>query len=224
MHFIRLAGCNVGKPAKYVPAVPGTSIPVEQVEEYDSPEPIPLTANGKPAWLCRTLDGRPFWCDTDFAKYEEIETGDLINATYEEHICITGGEPLLHKNVVQQLLELSRKHKKRLHIETSGTHTFFWHPEEWSERYRPWTTVSPKWGALPIVLKKADEIKLVVDPRMKMETLYLPMIKDHPNVFLQPLNGIREIDAKNLEYVQGLLVKYPQFRLSVQLHKLLGWR
>lgn len=206
MFFIRLAGCTVGK-------FPSTTDPNAE---------LPTLKTGKVTWKCHTWDNRPFWCDTDFNKYEEHDTGDLLKVP-EEHICLTGGEPLMHQPAVSQILEWGKVLKKRIHIETSGTINRWWYPQEWAEKYRPWVAVSPKLNATSWMMKRADEIKLLVDKSFALDSLP-SVILDHENVFLQPINAELAVDRENLDRVMKLLKTKPNFKLSVQMHKLLQLR
>ena len=198
MFFIRLAGCTVGK------------YPVGE-------ERVPSVGDrGKPAWRCHTWDGRPFWCDTDFTKYEDKETRDLVREAHEPHICLTGGEPLMHETVVDELVNEVTLQKKMLHIETSGT--IWWEKPEMGVHL----TVSPKKGCTPGMIRQADEVKLLVDSNF--DPLKLPSIPDWQRVFIQPINGMMAIDRHNLQKCLDLLKTYPHWRLSTQLHKLIGVR
>lgn len=202
MHFLRLPGCSVGR----------------SMEKAGEPRP-PILPTNKFAWQCRTWDDRPFWCDTDFNKYEEIELDDLLGETWEEHICVTGGEPLIHKEVIDELVNTNRQ----LHIETSGTINF-----GYAKASGVWITVSPKYNCLDVMLERANEIKLLIGkrpygiPRIVLDSkplVYLSPINDVPNVPGQPLG-----DPNNLRICMDLLRQHPNWKLSVQLHKYLGLR
>jgi organic radical activating enzyme len=215
MHFIRLAGCSVGKLTTYIPPRPGTNIPSREVTDpkNSTPFPAPLLKTGAQAWLCHTWDNRPFWCDTDFNKHLELDTDDLVTDTYEKHMCVTGGEPMIHPRAVTELLNACRRKHIMLHIETSGT--IFVNPSEMH-----WVSVSPKTGCLPTMLECADEIKLLVDHDFDINTVP-KVLFERENVFLQPINHEIKVDPLTLAKVFELLRLYPQWRLSVQLHKLL---
>lgn len=209
MHFIRLPGCSVGKPEVRNLSVMGG----EMWEER------PILPGGKKAWLCRTFNGTPFWCDTDFNKYTEVELSDLLDQTHEEHICLTGGEPLIHREVVDSLIFHSIRTDKKLHIETSGT------IEPWWSRDECWTTVSPKQGWLLGAVRMADELKLLMDQSFDLKQLD-PALLEHPNTYLSPINDVSEspINQTNFQKCMEVLKQMPHWRLSVQLHKYLGLR
>jgi 7-carboxy-7-deazaguanine synthase len=222
MHFIRLAGCSVGKLLRraQIDDPPGTKL-----HEEVAAGPIPILQTGAPAWICHTYDGRPFWCDTDFNKYEDVGIDTLISDTHEEHICITGGEPLIHWNKgLLELIKHANSFRKMVHIETSGTIL----PAELAngrgmgDRH-VWISVSPKVGVNPNMLNLADEIKLLVDSEFKIENLPVGLVESH-RVYLQPINNENSLNLDNIQLCMKLLEEYPQWKLSVQLHKVLGLR
>lgn len=217
MHFIRLAGCSVGHYLR-----PDT------VHKEGEPPTLPT---GKPAWLCHTWDRRPFWCDTDFNKKEEVELEQLLEETWEDHICITGGEPLIHTKVIEALYKewcaygSAKFCKATIHVETSGTILHDLPVDTF------WITCSPKIGWNPEVVKAADELKLLISQDTPDE--WPEEFLEHTRVFLSPINQVvnGEIDGiydtrstASLRRAQELLRAHPSWRLSVQLHKYLGVR
>jgi len=196
MHFIRTAGCSVGEPQENL---------------------FPILKTGKPAWLCHTYDGRAFWCDTDFQHGERITFDTLFSTTWEKHICLTGGEPLLHKNIDEFVHEAARHHK-RVHIETSGTIY-----REFDPSLHVWITVSPKQGCLDSMINQADEVKLLVDKGFDLNKVP-PIVLHHPIVYIQPVNDELAVNKDNLQLCLDILHAMPAWRLSVQLHKVFNWR
>jgi organic radical activating enzyme len=194
MRFVRLAGCSVGLYQK---------------------ARAPNLLTGKQAWECHTHDGRAFWCDTDFNKRYIRTPEDLLHAITETHLCITGGEPLIHN--LEPLINAAVDRSIHVHIETSGTIEL---PSIWK---RIWYTVSPKLGVLESVVKRADEIKLLVDEHFNL--LKIPwFIEQHELVYLQPINGEREINQENVKRCLRILETYPNWRLSLQIQKVIGVR
>lgn len=225
MHFIRLPGCSVGVRV-------GNTIGVNT--ELQHP---PVLPSGKNAWMCKSATGANFWCDTDFNKYDEVEGEALINETWENHICLTGGEPLIHREVIDWFRTHSQLRKQGkfvapilLHIETSGTINFWWedslHPStahgihDWRD---PWLTVSPKVGWNPYMIHYAQELKLLVDSTFDLDNLD-PTLRLHPRTYLSPINDIPDLSQTNLQRALDALKLQPSWRLSVQLHKYLGLR
>lgn len=216
MHFVRLAGCTVGKRWRVgIEANAGIPFPS-----------IPVLPSGREAWQCHTYDGRAFWCDTDFSKKQELTVAQLLDATWEKHVCLTGGEPLMHTkklNDQEFWFSFCSLAGKMVHIETSGTIPL---PEVGgflSNREKIWVTVSPKEGVIDEVITMANEVRLLVDQEFNPKTLN-PRIVGHPNVFLCPVNFVEGVDRTHLKLVEYWLKQFPHWRASVQVHKLLGMR
>lgn len=153
----------------------------------------------------------PF-CDTDFADFTRMSAEAILEQVTSlsggcDTVCVTGGEPTLQLD--EALVEAFHKAGFKVHIETNGT--------------RPvapgvdWITFSPKSdfvsGATP-VLQHADELKLVYNDNNPARWASFPA--DH--FFLQPCSGENMVETAS--YVSG----HPRWRLSLQIHKLLGIR
>ena len=153
----------------------------------------------------------PF-CDTDFSDFVLMTASQIIAEVSSladgcDRVCVTGGEPTLQLD--EALVEALQGAGFKVHVETNGT--------------RPvasgvdWITFSPKSdfvpGAKP-VLERADELKLVYTGQNPSRWLSFPA--DH--FFLQPCSGENMIETAS--YVAG----HPRWRLSLQIHKLLGIR
>lgn len=209
MHFLRLAGCSVGRYIR----------PNESIDASGSP---PILPTGKPAWQCHRWDGQPFWCDTDFNLYEGVDLEVLLEETWEDCICLTGGEPMMHHKILPHLLQEAFNRNKKVHIETSGT------IDTWDNVFfqsNVWFTVSPKKECLPDMIETADEIKLLVDGT----TFEIPqLVLYHPLVYVSPINYVdtrfKTHQQPYLKECLALLKEHPEWRLSVQLHKYLGMR
>lgn len=208
MHFIRLAGCNVGKPSEKNAGI----IPM-------------LPFINEPAFTCKSWDGREFFCDTDFKRHGLLSVDALVVDTWENHVCLTGGEPLMHLPLLESE-EFFEKfchsmHNCTVHIETSGTKPITPYIKKLQSTNYVWLTVAPKFGATEEMLFFANEIKLVVDDDFTDEGLP-SVILDHPNVFVSPINNVLTIREDNLQVCMKWLRKYPKWRLSCQWHKLIG--
>ncbi len=164
----------------------------------------------------------PF-CDTDHSGSQEMTADEIVKAVSAaggacRRICLTGGEPSLQAD--DGLISAFHAAGFTVHMETNGT------------REVPagidWVTLIPKnqvpglKGAGTVVLKKADEVKLVfasgVDPAAWAS---FPATWH----FLQPCDVAdpvrnREILRLTVEYIQ----LHPSWRLSLQTHKFLGIR
>jgi 7-carboxy-7-deazaguanine synthase len=198
MTFIRLAGCTVGKP--YDKKLYEKLLPVYTEQ-------------------CKLYDGRTFACDTDYRVHERLTSEQIIERipSEVEDVCITGGEPLMHD--ISQLITHLHGLGRKIHIETSGT------------LYRDlvkdiWVTVSPKRGVDPTMMGRGNEFKILVDenfnPKVLVGGMPLLSLAYSKPVFLQPVNYETTINKTNLKLCMDWQKKYPQFRVSVQLHKIIS--
>lgn len=206
MFFLRLAGCNVGRPFKTLKLA----------------GPFPLLPSGREAVACTSWDGRSFPCDTDYNLAFKNTPEEILARVWEKHICVTGGEPLLHVKAIQELVRLANIKGIQIHVETSGTIT----PH--STGYKLilpgcWLTCAPKINAQAIMIRRSDELKLLVDEEFDPYQLTPEMVQ-HPNVFLCPINDINDIITTNLELCMKWVKSFPDWRISFQAHKLLHLR
>ena len=149
------------------------------------------------------------FCDTDFASFRNMTVDEIVKAVSEfpsKRIVLTGGEPLLQ--VDDQLISALHKAGFTLHIETNGTLTA---PPDLD-----WITCSPKTNSCNLPPEKVNEVKIVftgqsVDELEKFR-LKFPHAKFY---YLQPCSGLNI--AETVEMVKRL----PQWRLSLQTHKLI---
>lgn len=156
------------------------------------------------------------WCDTDFVGVDGLNGGrytaeglaDLVKRLWpgdRPRVVLTGGEPLLQ--VTADLVGVLLASRCWVAVETNGT--------------RPlppgidWVCVSPKAGA-PVVLTQADEVKLVWPQDLNPEAIAAAVAAKHYS--LQPMDGDPTSTEVTVAYVQA----NPRWRLSLQLHKLLG--
>jgi organic radical activating enzyme len=80
-----------------------------------------------------------------------------------------------------------------------------------------WICVSPKAGA-KVVLTRGDELKLVYPQERAQPEQFAAL--DFKNFFLQPMDGPER--ARNTQAAIEYCLAHPQWRLSLQTHKLLG--
>ncbi|MCW9040056.1 MAG: 7-carboxy-7-deazaguanine synthase [Rhodospirillales bacterium] len=193
---------------------------------------------GRPAVFCR-FAGCNLWsgreedrevaacrfCDTDFVgtdgsdggKFETAEAlGAAIAARWPDSatitapfVVLTGGEPALQ--VDEALIDALHTRGFAVAIETNGTRPL---PDGID-----WVCVSPK-ADEALAVTTGDELKLVfpqsgVDPAA-YESL------DFRHFLLQPMDGA-DMAANRAQAMQYCL-DHPQWRLSLQIHKLLGIR
>ena len=160
----------------------------------------------------------PF-CDTDHAAFSEMSAPQIVDAVRQagadcRRVCLTGGEPSLQLDPA--LVEALHSAGFLIHIETNGTRPL---PEGLD-----WITLSPKnqvfglMGNGAVILKRADEVKLVLAPGVD------PSAWEHfPATwhFLQPCDAAGRMNtAETISYIEA----HPLWRLSLQTHKLLGIR
>ena len=123
-------------------------------------------------------------------------------------IVLTGGEPALQLHEDEPLF---RGFKTRVCIETNGTLPV----PAWVD----WVTVSPKNG-LSSIIPRANELKFVFEP--EHIPYYLSMQDADCEKRIQPL--ARRDGTTNLREALEFVLAHPRFKLSVQLHKLIGVR
>lgn len=192
---------------------------------------------GRPAVFCR-FAGCNLWtgreedrpraicqfCDTDFLGTDGLGGGkfasasDLAQAVAENwpassspraqpFVVCTGGEPLLQ--VDGKLLEALHAQGFEIAVETNGTLL----PPHGVD----WICVSPK-ARSNFIVRCGHELKLVfpqegADPE-RFEVL------DFQHFFLQPMDGPDR--ERNIMLALHYCLEHPQWRLSLQMHKLLG--
>lgn len=163
------------------------------------------------------------FCDTDFAdtngpgggKFGSADVlADAVAQTWpsdalqgKRFVVCTGGEPLLQLDVA--LIAALHARGFEIAVETNGTIAA---PAELD-----WICVSPKAGA-ELKQRTGDELKLVY-PQTGAEPEKFADLAFR-NFFLQPMDGSsRELNTTlALEYC----LAHPQWRMSLQTHKLLG--
>lgn len=128
-------------------------------------------------------------------------------------VVCTGGEPLLQLDA--PLVAAFHAVGFLVAIETNGTLELPQGPEP--RGGIDWVCVSPKAGA-PLLLTAGDELKLIFpQPGAEPERyVHLPFA----NFFLQPMDGPAR--AENTALAVRYCLLHPQWRLSLQTHKLLG--
>ena len=213
MHFIRLAGCPVGKAAN-----------AEYAKDLDhNMEKFGVLLQGQS--MCRTWDGRMFNCDTDFSCHTYKTVDELIGETWERHICLTGGEPLIHQKALieQGFFQQAFAKRIQIHIETSGTIEL---DHRLTHDNRVWIAVAPKWNFLSNMIRLANEIKFLVDEDFKTTKACEILAWAHPDatIWLSPINGEKEVNQENVAIARKIQDSYPTWRLSAQFHKLLNLR
>ena len=195
--------------------------------------------SGRPAVFCR-FSGCNLWsgkeedrdqalckfCDTDFVGKDGINGGFYGSAPELAHkvsivwpkkknksakpfVVCTGGEPLLQLDYA--LISDLHEEGFEIAVETNGTIA--------APAGIDWICVSPKAG-VKLVQTGGDELKLVYPQAGAEPERYAKLNFGH--FFLQPMDnaGREEAVRQTLDYV----LAHPQWRISLQLHKILGVR
>ena len=159
------------------------------------------------------------FCDTDFVggtKFassnqlaEEVASQWFGNGTSKRFVVITGGEPLLQLDA--PLIDSLHNLGFEIAIETNGTLE--------APSGLDWICVSPKAGTA-IRQRSGNELKLVF-PQHGITPPELERL-DFDHFFLQPMDG-PDVEH-NTELAARYCREHPQWRLSLQTHKLLGIR
>ena len=168
------------------------------------------------------------FCDTDFIGVgpdggrfaSPNELADAIDRcwtggaqNYEsgarKFVVCTGGEPLLQLD--EPVIEALHQRGFEVAVETNGTRP--------APRSLDWICVSPKAGA-PFVQNSGDELKLVYPQENALPEKFAAL--DFRHFFLQPMDGPDVV--ANTERAIEYCLRHPQWRLSIQTHKLVGVR
>lgn len=123
------------------------------------------------------------------------------------YVVCTGGEPLLQLD--PPLIEALHREGFEVAVETNGTRP--------APAGLDWICVSPKAGA-PLVLARGDELKLVFPQPGAPPERFAGLAFRH--LFLQPMDGPDL--AAHQQAAAAYCMAHPRWRLSLQLHKLLG--
>lgn len=153
----------------------------------------------------------PF-CDTDFSQYVEMSDEDILNRikSYPSRfVVLTGGEPSLQ--VDRLLVDLLHSHGYELAMETNGTNPIVDGID--------WITCSPKGNT---VIKRCNELKCIFE-----ETTQVP--DDHgisaEYKYLQPCDvQDAERNAQIVKRCFDYILQHPEWRMSLQTHKLVGFK
>jgi len=193
---------------------------------------------GMPAVFCR-FAGCNLWtgresdratavcqfCDTDFVgtdgtlggKFADAESlADRIagqwpaTSTTHRLTVLTGGEPLLQVDTA--LINALHARNFRIAVESNGTFA--------APAGIDWLCISPKANA-PWVQREGQELK-VVWPQPGLDLDVLEVQTHFPHRFLQAMDGPNQ--HANIAHCIATCMERPQWRLSLQTHKLTGIR
>jgi 7-carboxy-7-deazaguanine synthase len=163
------------------------------------------------------------FCDTDFVGTDGTGGGrfsspEALATAIETHwqggpdnrlAVLTGGEPLLQIDAA--LIDALHARHFTIAVETNGTIA----PPPGLD----WVCVSPKAGA-GLTATSGDELKLVYPQPEAMPEAFAHFAFRH--FLLQPMDGPDAL--RNTQAAIDYCLAHPQWRLSVQTHKVLGLR
>jgi 7-carboxy-7-deazaguanine synthase len=163
------------------------------------------------------------FCDTDFIGTDGEGGGkfstaqalvDKVNNTWlattqndHKFVVCTGGEPLLQLDT--QLINAFHQAGFEIAIETNGTLA--------APPGIDWICVSPK-ANMALKITTGDELKLIY-PQIENTVANFEHL-DFKYFYLQPMDGL-ELE-KNTKLAIDYCLKHPQWRLSLQTHKIIG--
>lgn len=139
---------------------------------------------------------------------------DILRMIQSPFVILTGGEPTLLP--LGPLVSRLKSEGFKLHIETNATRCPDW------LRGIDWVTASPKppdYSIADGLGDRADEWKFVVTEDFSLEKIPDEALRRGKPVFLQP----RGLDPISLKKSLEILRERPGLRLSVQMHKVLGY-
>lgn len=163
------------------------------------------------------------FCDTEFVGVDgpgggRFDSADALAAAIERawpansalakrFVVCTGGEPLLQLDA--ELIAALHQRDFEIAVETNGTIPA---PDGVN-----WICVSPKAGA-ELIQRGGDELKLVY-PQQGVDVAEFELLAFR-HFFLQPMDGPDR--AANTALALRYCLDHPQWRLSLQTHKILG--
>ena len=178
------------------------------------------------------------FCDTEFDTYREMTDEEIIAevSRYKVSRCenslvvLTGGEPTLQAD--EAFVDLLHQHGFEVAMESNGTRP--------APQNLDWLTVSPKIRGTWYEVRGTrlpDEVKVVFDESTDPETFLPPLIPElcsptrslssllSPLLYLQPCDtGDAERNATIINKCIDYIKEHPQWRLSLQTHKLIGFK
>lgn len=171
------------------------------------------------------------FCDTEFDSYREMSADEIVDAISvwpSRFVVLTGGEPTLQ--VDDAFVDQLHQHGYEVAMESNGTRP--------APRNLDWLTVSPKdwWkasgGWWTEHRSRINEVKIVFDEDTpaRLSSTHNPQLiiqnsKPITLYSLQPCDtGDAERNARILHLCIEYIKQHPQWRLSLQTHKLVGIR
>jgi len=161
---------------------------------------------------CHWCDIKESWNSELYPWVKIVRIIESINNS-TEIVVISGGEPLMW-NMAPLTYQLRQKNKK-IHLETSGAYQL---SGDWD-----WICLSPKKNKRPHpnLFKRANELKVVIYNKddLKFAKQNAKHVKKECILFLQPEWSNKE---KVMPIISNFVLKNPNWRISLQMHKYLG--
>ena len=161
---------------------------------------------------CHWCDIKESWNSELYPWVKIVRIIESINNS-TEIVVISGGEPLMG-NMAPLTYQLRQKNKK-IHLETSGAYQL---SGDWD-----WICLSPKKNKRPHpnLFKRANELKVVIYNKddLKFAKQNAKHVKKECILFLQPEWSNKE---KVMPIISNFVLKNPNWRISLQMHKYLG--
>ena len=159
------------------------------------------------------------WCDTAVEKCFSLDRAALLDeiAQYRaRNVILTGGEPTLQREMPELIAELRRR-GYWIAVETNGTNELEW------LKFVDYVSVSPK-AEYPGSLKltQANEVRVVASCPEVVE--FCKSLRERitaTDYYISPCERKGEFDFAT---AKAALEELPDWSLSVQLHKLIGFR
>ncbi len=157
------------------------------------------------------------WCDTDVSPRFESTLEELlleIRSFNLKSVIFTGGEPSLVKGI-PELVEALKEDGFWIGVETNGTVDPGWFA------FVDYLAVSPKRGA-NLAVDRADEVRVVAEDEKTYE--FCEKLREKisaTDYYVSPCDHDGQIDFAT---AKSVLSKLQGWSLSVQLHKILGFR
>ena len=161
------------------------------------------------------------WCDTDKSLRFKLGLNELVDEIKSfgvKSAILTGGEPTMVQRI-EELVAALKAEGFWIAVETNGTAAPGW------LQFVDYVAVSPKLEyAGRTVLKAADEVRVVASGEERAVVAFCRQMREQiaaADYYVSPCDLGGNIDFAT---AKAVLAQLPGWSLSVQLHKLLGFR
>lgn len=159
----------------------------------------------------------PF-CDTEFSEYREMSDTDIlaaISAYPSRFVVLTGGEPTLQADAA--FIAMLHSNGYEVAMESNGTRS----PAATVD----WLTVSPKQAHVGttgrLAVTRCDELKVIFDGQTDISDYGI----EAAYYYLQPCDtGDETRNAAITKACVDYICRHPKWRLSLQTHKMIGFK